>query len=115
MNIVDSLTFDDSYSSVKLDRVSHEQYGRLFFETYILRELSWNQLNLEKNKIKGNFSNLPISLIIKGLCSEIEELKEEIKDPQNINYSKAFSELGDVAAYLTGLVEWLLEKQKQRL
>lgn len=111
MNVIDSLTIDDAYPSVKLDRINHEIFGRLFNETYLLRELSWHQLNIEKNKSKPNFSDLPLEDIINGLHEELDELTVELK--KELDFKRIYEELGDLGGYLSGLIEWLLQEQKK--
>lgn len=68
------------------------------------------QLNLEKNKIKGDFTESYLEIINK-IIGELLELFEELtKDSLNLN--RVLEELGDVGAYLVGLFLLVLKEKK---
>lgn len=83
---------------------------RYWWESYFLRCLALEQLNSEKNKVKGNFEDLGIVQIKEKIIEEFTELNNELSfpDSSNINFERALEELGDVAACLTGLLAKLL-------
>lgn len=83
----------------------------------ILKNLSQHQLNLPKNKVKGDFEDLKLSQIIALISQEHYELFEEVSkllelqifDPENLVERgklkiRIMEEIGDVAACLTGLI-----------
>ncbi len=80
-----------------------------------LKNLALQQLNLPKNVKKGRFEGVDFSEIFRLLHLEIEELKEELleygqdefsrtKSRKYINSKNARSEIGDCAGILVGLI-----------
>lgn len=80
-----------------------------------LKNLALEQLNLAKNVKKGRFEGVDFHEIFRLLHLEIEELKEELleygqdefsrtKTRKYINSKNAKSEIGDCAGILAGLI-----------
>lgn len=80
-----------------------------------LKNLALQQLNLAKNVKKGRFEGVDFSEIFRLLHLEIEELKEELleygqdefsrtKSRKYINSKNAKGEIGDCAGILVGLI-----------
>lgn len=95
-----------------------ERYER---ECKQLGLLAQNQLNLPKNVIKPDFEDMNIVDIFRKFYEELDELKSEILMDKNfihikkeINFHKTFSELGDTAACLAGLIAKLNRMKEEQ-
>ena len=79
---------------------------RYLKESMVLGKLTFNQLNSEKNKIKPPLENLHPLELIKYCHMELEELKAEFETEQEIDFKRVSEEIGDVGAYLSGIIAW---------
>lgn len=85
---------------------------RYYTESYLLRDLAFNQLNLPKNIIKKRFEECPSWTIMQKTDEELKEFYLEILE-DNIDFERAFSELGDVAACLVGWYAYLVKLREK--
>jgi len=83
---------------------------RHILEVKELSDLALKQLNLPKNKNKCDFKNLELDDIILGIYEEVEEVLYEL-DTKKID--RLYEEIGDVAAYLCGLLSWVKHNLKE--
>jgi len=72
-------------------------------ECEFLYNITLNQLNLPKNRIKPNFETYELNEIIKLLRQELIELEAELFQEKS-NKTRISEEVGDVGACLVGLI-----------
>lgn len=97
-------------NSIILDYV--HQKMRYDDETSFLRFIILQQLNLRKNQKKGRFEKNSWDQLFVLLLEEIYELKVELDNPDEINYERVLSEIGDIGAFLIGFVAKAIEESK---
>lgn len=107
------------------DRISQDCPKGTRYEKDCIRlfYLAKRQLNLEKNAKKGDFETLSPMQIVSLLKKEIIEVEGELlyfasdsieeHEAKDINYQRAREEIGDVAAYLVGLLAKLNKMEKE--
>jgi hypothetical protein len=80
------------------------KYNRNYLEAVVIIMCSLIQLNSDKNTQKEPLENYHPLELIKLLREEVNELENEFKTEQKINIQRVLEELGDVGAYLSGIV-----------
>lgn len=81
-------------------------------ETSFLRFIILQQLNLPKNKAKGKIEKYKWDQLFVLLLQEFYELKNELENPESINYERVLCEIGDIGAFLVGFVAKVVEESK---
>lgn len=87
----------------KEEKKKVKKLNRYKNECEFLYNITLNQLNLPKNKIKPNFETYELNEIIKLLRQELVELEAELFQ-EKTNETRIAEEVGDVAACLVGLI-----------
>lgn len=87
---------------------SYQKNLRYSTETLLLKYCIMNQLNLPKNNIKGPLEKYNLSQLFNLLLEEIYELKSEIREDFNIEPIRVLEEIGDIGAFLVGILSKIL-------
>jgi len=100
--LMSSKNIKDAMHKMNID-TTNKRYD---LESSLLGYLAGQQLNSEKNKVKGKFEDFHYDEILCLLKQELDELEGELLNVR-VDFRRTFDELGDVAACLTGLLAWL--------
>lgn len=113
LDIFDSIVKNNNCAEI-LTNTKLYKYHRYSLESELLRLLSITQLNISKNASKPPFESLHINEIVNKVKEELNEFLSEIYNPApEINFKRAFEELGDVAACLVGCCAYLLHLKEK--
>ncbi len=88
---------------------------RYLDQTHILKEATLHQLNIDKNKVKPPLEDQHPLELIKLASIELGEVLKEFNSEKEINHVRALEEIGDVAAYLVGIIKWLQDDYNENL
>lgn len=96
-----------------------ERYER---ECKQLGLLAQKQLNLPKNVVKENFEDMSITKIYGKIEEEFHEFMDEayifrmlsVEPKKDIDFDKAYADLGDVAACLVGMLAKLNRMREEQ-
>lgn len=80
------------------------KYKRNYLEAVVLMMCALVQLNSDKNIKKEPLEKYHPLELIKLLREEVNELENEFKTEQKINLQRVLEEIGDIAAYASGII-----------
>jgi hypothetical protein len=86
--------------------------NRNYFDSKILYIVTNQQLNLAKNKVKPDLETLHPREQIEFCLAELMELHREFETEGEINFERVLEEIGDVGAYLSGIIAWVRKDLK---
>ncbi len=88
---------------------------RYLEQTQVLKAITLHQLNSEKNIKKEPLENLHPLELIKLASIELGEVSNEFNSEKPINHIRILEEVGDVAAFLIGIIKWVQDDYNEEL